>query len=108
MPKIMKLHRYIDHDSKMTPIDFQVTRSKVKGRRISKQLSIKYTSSSWSDLIPAARKKHNQCPLLKDPHRLHSVDAVLQSGVETLPMSPLTGYPLVEQCTDDKTNLILA
>ena len=30
MPRIMKLHRYIDHDSKMTPIDFQVTRSKVK------------------------------------------------------------------------------
>ncbi|KAH3691245.1 hypothetical protein DPMN_193194, partial [Dreissena polymorpha] len=28
--RIMKLHRYIDHDSKMTPIDFQVTRSKVK------------------------------------------------------------------------------
>ncbi|KAH3821161.1 hypothetical protein DPMN_122921 [Dreissena polymorpha] len=23
---IMKLHRYIDHDSQMTPIDFQVTR----------------------------------------------------------------------------------
>ena len=30
MPRIMKLHRYIDHDSQMTPIDFQVTRSKVK------------------------------------------------------------------------------
>ena len=29
-PRIMKLHRYIDHDSQMTPIDFQVTRSKVK------------------------------------------------------------------------------
>ncbi|KAH3790171.1 hypothetical protein DPMN_168366 [Dreissena polymorpha] len=28
MPRIMKLHRYIDHDSQMTPIDFQVTRSK--------------------------------------------------------------------------------
>ncbi|KAH3867754.1 hypothetical protein DPMN_030889 [Dreissena polymorpha] len=28
--RIMKLHRYIDHDSQMTPIDFQVTRSKVK------------------------------------------------------------------------------
>jgi len=26
----MKLHRYIDHDWQMTPIDFQVTRSKVK------------------------------------------------------------------------------
>ncbi|KAH3727395.1 hypothetical protein DPMN_053329 [Dreissena polymorpha] len=26
MPRIMKLHRYIDHDSQMTPIDFQVTR----------------------------------------------------------------------------------
>ncbi|KAH3862341.1 hypothetical protein DPMN_025307 [Dreissena polymorpha] len=25
-PRIMKLHRYIDRDSKMTPIDFQVTR----------------------------------------------------------------------------------
>ncbi|KAH3748669.1 hypothetical protein DPMN_183117 [Dreissena polymorpha] len=24
--KIMKLHRFIDHDSQMTPIDFQVTR----------------------------------------------------------------------------------
>jgi len=30
MARIMKLHRYIDHDSQMTPIDFQVTRSKVK------------------------------------------------------------------------------
>ena len=30
MPRIMKLHRYIDHDSQMTPIDFEVTRSKVK------------------------------------------------------------------------------
>ncbi|KAH3833000.1 hypothetical protein DPMN_106301 [Dreissena polymorpha] len=26
----MKLHRYIDHDSQMTPIDFEVTRSKVE------------------------------------------------------------------------------
>ncbi|KAH3821839.1 hypothetical protein DPMN_123607, partial [Dreissena polymorpha] len=25
-PRIMKLHRYIDHDSQMTPIDFEVTR----------------------------------------------------------------------------------
>jgi len=30
MPRIMKLHRYIDHDSQMTTIDFEVTRSKVK------------------------------------------------------------------------------
>ncbi|KAH3770255.1 hypothetical protein DPMN_171539 [Dreissena polymorpha] len=29
-PRIMKLHRCIDHDWQMTPIDFQVTRSKVK------------------------------------------------------------------------------
>ena len=29
-PRIMKLHRYIHHDSQMTPIDFEVTRSKVK------------------------------------------------------------------------------
>ncbi|KAH3886715.1 hypothetical protein DPMN_010728 [Dreissena polymorpha] len=29
-PRIMKLHRYIDHDLQMTPIDFEVTRSKVK------------------------------------------------------------------------------
>ena len=29
-PRIMKLHRYIDHDWQMTPIDFEVTRSKVK------------------------------------------------------------------------------
>ncbi|KAH3791454.1 hypothetical protein DPMN_144940, partial [Dreissena polymorpha] len=29
-PRIMKLHRYIDHDMQMTPIDFEVTRSKVK------------------------------------------------------------------------------
>ena len=29
-PRIMKLHRYIDHDWQMIPIDFQVTRSKVK------------------------------------------------------------------------------
>ncbi|KAH3810069.1 hypothetical protein DPMN_138455 [Dreissena polymorpha] len=29
-PRIMKLHRYIDHASQMTPIDFEVTRSKVK------------------------------------------------------------------------------
>ena len=29
-PRIMKLHRNIDHDSQMTPIDFEVTRSKVK------------------------------------------------------------------------------
>ncbi|KAH3872066.1 hypothetical protein DPMN_035279 [Dreissena polymorpha] len=29
-PRIMKLHRYIDHDSQMIPIDFEVTRSKVK------------------------------------------------------------------------------
>jgi hypothetical protein len=28
--RIMKLHRYIDHDWQMTPIDFQVARSKVK------------------------------------------------------------------------------
>ena len=28
--RIMKLHRYIDHDLQMTPIDLQVTRSKVK------------------------------------------------------------------------------
>ncbi|KAH3881495.1 hypothetical protein DPMN_005421 [Dreissena polymorpha] len=29
MPRIMKLHRYIDHDSLMTHIDFQVTRSEL-------------------------------------------------------------------------------
>ncbi|KAH3700852.1 hypothetical protein DPMN_075833 [Dreissena polymorpha] len=29
MPRIMKLHRYIDHDWQMTPIDFHVIRSKV-------------------------------------------------------------------------------
>ncbi|KAH3782297.1 hypothetical protein DPMN_160210 [Dreissena polymorpha] len=29
-PRIMKLHRYIDHVWQMTPIDFQVTKSKVK------------------------------------------------------------------------------
>jgi hypothetical protein len=29
-PMIMKLHRYIDHDWQMTPMDFHVTRSKVK------------------------------------------------------------------------------
>ncbi|KAH3697908.1 hypothetical protein DPMN_085420 [Dreissena polymorpha] len=29
-PRIMKLHRYIDHDWQMTPIDFKVTRSKDK------------------------------------------------------------------------------
>jgi hypothetical protein len=29
-PRTMKLHRYIDHDGQMTPIYFQVTRSKVK------------------------------------------------------------------------------
>ena len=28
MPRIMKLHRYIDHDLQMTRIDFQVTRSR--------------------------------------------------------------------------------
>ncbi|KAH3892735.1 hypothetical protein DPMN_016862 [Dreissena polymorpha] len=26
LPRIMKLHRYIDHDSQMTPIDVQVIR----------------------------------------------------------------------------------
>ena len=30
MPGIMKFHRDIGHDRQMTPIDFQVTRSKVK------------------------------------------------------------------------------
>ncbi|KAH3857128.1 hypothetical protein DPMN_099728 [Dreissena polymorpha] len=29
-PRIMKLHGWIDHDSQMTPVDFEVTRSKVK------------------------------------------------------------------------------
>ncbi|KAH3717301.1 hypothetical protein DPMN_060084 [Dreissena polymorpha] len=29
-PRIMKLHRYIDNDWQLTPIDFQVTRSKDK------------------------------------------------------------------------------
>jgi len=29
-PRIMKLHRYIDHDSQMSPIYYEVTRSKVK------------------------------------------------------------------------------
>ncbi|KAH3890684.1 hypothetical protein DPMN_014769 [Dreissena polymorpha] len=28
-PRIMKLHRNIDHDSQMTPIDFEATRSEV-------------------------------------------------------------------------------
>ncbi|KAH3879283.1 hypothetical protein DPMN_003186 [Dreissena polymorpha] len=30
MPRIVKLHRYIDHDSQMTHIDFEVARSKSK------------------------------------------------------------------------------
>ncbi|KAH3866864.1 hypothetical protein DPMN_029987 [Dreissena polymorpha] len=29
-PRIMQLHRYIDHDWQVTPINSQVTRSKVK------------------------------------------------------------------------------
>ncbi|KAH3845782.1 hypothetical protein DPMN_088070 [Dreissena polymorpha] len=29
LPEIMKLHRFVDHDSQMNPIDFQVTRSEV-------------------------------------------------------------------------------
>jgi hypothetical protein len=37
-PRIMKLHRYIDHDSQMTPIDFEVTRSKVTVTRKSKMV----------------------------------------------------------------------
>ncbi|KAH3720337.1 hypothetical protein DPMN_063234 [Dreissena polymorpha] len=30
-PRIMKLHRYIDHDWQMTPIDFQVTSTSLHG-----------------------------------------------------------------------------
>ncbi|KAH3784515.1 hypothetical protein DPMN_162472 [Dreissena polymorpha] len=38
--RIMKLHGYIDHDSQMTPIDFQVTRSKVMVTVFWKQVAL--------------------------------------------------------------------
>ncbi|KAH3882665.1 hypothetical protein DPMN_006609 [Dreissena polymorpha] len=41
VPRIKKLHRYNDHDSQMTPIDFQVTSQDVRqqGRRIDSKTS---------------------------------------------------------------------
>ncbi|KAH3729559.1 hypothetical protein DPMN_055530 [Dreissena polymorpha] len=38
-PRIMKLHRYIDHDWQMTPIDFQVTSYVALTRTLSKILT---------------------------------------------------------------------
>ncbi|KAH3707800.1 hypothetical protein DPMN_067216, partial [Dreissena polymorpha] len=38
MPRIMKLRRYIDHDSQMTPIDFQVTREATNKWPVTKKM----------------------------------------------------------------------
>jgi len=49
LPKIMTLHRYIDRDSQMTPIDFQVTRSKVK---------VTVTKNVFTQWLPLQRTAH--------------------------------------------------
>jgi len=45
----MTLHRYIDRDSQMTPIDFQVTRSKVK---------VTVTKNVFTQWLPLQRTAH--------------------------------------------------
>ena len=49
LPRIMTLHRYIDRDSQMTPIDFQVTRSKVK---------VTVTINVFTQWLPLQRTAH--------------------------------------------------
>ncbi|KAH3755493.1 hypothetical protein DPMN_190189 [Dreissena polymorpha] len=55
--RIMKLHRYNDHDSQMTTIDFQVTRSKVKVTTYICNASKKYFRQLAVRLKAAAIKK---------------------------------------------------
>ncbi|KAH3782209.1 hypothetical protein DPMN_160121 [Dreissena polymorpha] len=56
---IMKLHRYIDHDSQMTPIDFEVTRSKDIG--ISKGTQ-HYTVISTCRVLSAMMEQYIRFP----------------------------------------------
>ncbi|KAH3897705.1 hypothetical protein DPMN_021899, partial [Dreissena polymorpha] len=55
---IMRLHRYIDHDSQMTPSDFQVTRSKVK---TAKKMRWERKESPGFD-IELVRQQHQSGP----------------------------------------------
>jgi hypothetical protein len=54
----MKLLKYIDHDWQMTPIDFQVTRSKVK-------FTVTKTYSQWLPLQLTAHR--GACMFYKQP-----------------------------------------
>ncbi|KAH3696681.1 hypothetical protein DPMN_084157 [Dreissena polymorpha] len=60
--RIMKLHRYIDHDSQMTPIDFQVTRSEVKVTREESDLSCSMTVTEACETKKCTHKerKHDR------------------------------------------------
>jgi hypothetical protein len=55
----MKLHGYIDHDWQMTPIDFQVTRSKVK---------VTVTKNIFTQWLSLQRRAHmGACMFYKQP-----------------------------------------
>ncbi|KAH3695772.1 hypothetical protein DPMN_083231 [Dreissena polymorpha] len=53
----MKLHRYIDHDSQLTPIDFQVTRSKVKVTLCHKEDTDGVTTTSSERWLTGLKQK---------------------------------------------------
>ncbi|KAH3891901.1 hypothetical protein DPMN_016011 [Dreissena polymorpha] len=68
----MKLHRYIDHDWQMTPIDFQVTRSKVK--------------------VTVTRNKHHHIPSNRKAKRVGIVEFI--KGMTTLALGSEKLKPL--------------
>jgi hypothetical protein len=82
LPRIMTLHRYIDRDSQMTPIDFQVTRSKVK---------VTVTKNVFTQWLPLQRTAHMggmlvlQTALVKDSFLVFSLyfKAVCKLEVKT-------------------------
>ncbi|KAH3823767.1 hypothetical protein DPMN_125589 [Dreissena polymorpha] len=72
-PRIMKLHRYIDHDWQMTPINFQVTRLKVKvtvTNNVSTQwLLVQLTAHMEGMHSPGIASIHKKTGALPECHR---------------------------------------
>ncbi|KAH3736080.1 hypothetical protein DPMN_042640 [Dreissena polymorpha] len=75
-PRIMKLHRNIDHDWQMTPIDFQVTRIMKLHRNI---------DHDWQmtpiDFQVTSSPEHNVLMLYRKRKEYNIIDPNLQSAI---------------------------
>ncbi|KAH3752745.1 hypothetical protein DPMN_187371 [Dreissena polymorpha] len=63
MHRIIKLHRYIDHDSQMTPIDVQVTRGRSSHAALIFSWELPLAGLQGPILVPVKHRKHEYVDL---------------------------------------------